>query len=90
MVTNSFQKILATSCTKVQTCSMKKFNLYKETLAMIERSELSVTQIAALADEDFGWLYKVIGGTIANPGVHRIQAIYDVLSKIEERSSKVA
>ena len=69
---------------------MKKFNLYKETLAMIERSELSVTQIAALADEDFGWLYKVIGGTIANPGVHRIQAIYDVLSKIEERSSKVA
>lgn len=54
--------------------------LLTETIKLVNQSELSVTQIAKGAKVKYRWLKYVLDGTFKDPGVNRIERVYNFLS----------
>ena len=63
---------------------MKKFKLYPETLALLEKLNPATNEYERLAKEIGAcarWIRKVRNGEIKDPSVIRIQKLYDCLAK---------
>lgn len=50
-----------------------------ETLELVEKSDLPITVICKGAQVSTRWYHKLIKGDIRDPGVKRIQRLYDYL-----------
>jgi|DEB0MinimDraft_10_1074344.scaffolds.fasta_scaffold19941_7 predicted transcriptional regulator len=62
---------------------MKRFNLRKETVRLIKSAPLNVVQVAHLVGVEPATVYNFLNGT--NTGVDTVQAMYDVLAKLERK-----
>ena len=60
---------------------MANFNLYKKTLKLLHRTRTPVPQIAKATKLKPRWLNMVKNNEIPDPGVHKIQKIFDYLKK---------
>ena len=56
-------------------------NLLAETLKLIDETAHSRREICELANVDKEWLNKVAQRRIADPGVTRLQRVYNALKK---------
>lgn len=59
---------------------MAKRNLLDLTYRLLDESELKCREIAAGAGVDMNWLFKLKQRAIGEPGVTKVQAVYDFLS----------
>lgn len=55
-------------------------SLMTETLRLLKERSQTLPNITAATKIPFYWLRKFIGGEIKDPGVNRIQALYEYLS----------
>ena len=56
-------------------------NLLEETLKLIDETVYSRREICEMAGVDIEWLNKVAQRRILDPGVNRLQKVYDALKK---------
>ena len=56
-------------------------NLYRETLKLVKRSDLKPEEIAKKSRVKVRWFYDFINKKVKEPGVHKVQRIFDYLSK---------
>lgn len=57
-----------------------KNNLYEETIHLLEQAELTVEEIGRGVGMSGRWVRKVREGQIKDPGVNKIQRLYEFLS----------
>lgn len=58
-------------------------NLLEETLGMARSTDLSVNDVAELAEVGSRWLRLVLNGQISDPSVRRVQRVHDALHQHE-------
>lgn len=54
--------------------------LHQKTLNLLESSDESTDEIAKKADVSFYWLRKFRSGVFTDPGVSKVQKVYEYLS----------
>jgi len=54
--------------------------LYAETLDRLRRTEIPLTQLSSETGLNLNWLKKIKSGSIADPGVRKIERLYKFLS----------
>ncbi len=59
----------------------KSFDLYGETMSLINSSKMTPEEIAEKAGLKSRWLRCVIKGEIKDPGALKLQRVYDSLNK---------
>lgn len=58
---------------------MSKQNLLGRTYQLLDQSDLNCREIAAGTGVDINWLFKFKKRSIGEPGVKKVQAVYDFL-----------
>jgi transcriptional regulator with XRE-family HTH domain len=61
-------------------------NLLQRTYELMKSSGLTRDEIAQGADVDISWLNKFAQKRIPSPGVNKVQAVHDFLSRPRRRS----
>ena len=61
--------------------NMNKIKLYKKTLNLLQRTRIPVSQIAKDTKLKPRWLNMVKNDEIPDPGVKKIEKVYDYLKK---------
>jgi len=56
-------------------------DLYKETMKLVRKSRLPIQDICDATGLKIRWYYKLLEGHFADPGVKKIQKIYNFLKK---------
>jgi hypothetical protein len=64
---------------------MARQNLLDQTYRLLDKSALTYREIAAGAGVDFNWFLKFKFRRIAEPGVSKVQAVFDFLSTEKDR-----
>lgn len=62
-------------------------DLYNTTIELVRKSDRPLTQIAADAKVGHRWLSGLMAGRYTDPGVKKIQRLYDNLSKPKKGSA---
>lgn len=65
---------------------MSKRNLLGVTYQLLDASDLTYREIAAGAGVDINWVAKLKQRGIGEPGVTKVQAVYDFLSSLKRRT----
>ena len=60
-------------------------DLLKQTLKLAQRTSLAKADICARADIKIRWYNLLLAGEIPDPGVRKIQRLYNVLDKHDKR-----
>ena len=59
-------------------------NLYNKTLHLLEETSVPMVEVAIGANVGLRWLYDLRSGRFSDPGVNRIERIYNYLSSRPE------
>lgn len=62
--------------------------LLTKTLALLEKCDLPLTEIALKSNLGYEWLKKLKGNSIPDPGVNRIQTLHDFLVSQSEATTE--